>query len=121
MAPTTSITLRADTTSVRLAREFVRGTLTTESVVREDCELLVSELATNAVLHAGTAFRVAVHDGAGTIRVEVSDGDPTVPELQHDSPDAITGRGLQIVDRIADRWGVSPSADGKAVWFEIDR
>jgi len=85
-----------------------------------DAELLVSELVTNAVLHARSATRVTIdHDGT-TVRIAVCDDSPTRPRLRDYGPEAVTGRGLVIVDRIARRWGVDPSDDGKCVWFEIE-
>lgn len=79
--------------------------------------LLVSELATNAVRHAKTPFTVGMSHVPGTLEVEVGDGDPTHPRRR--DPDDDGGRGLQIVDALADEWGTRPRASGKAVYFRI--
>jgi two-component sensor histidine kinase len=92
--------------------------------VREGLLLLVTELVTNAVRHAAVgpdrSLQVAVGWGPAGVRVEV--GDPGGgPELAHPRrrPDASGGWGLLLVDRIADRWGVTRSAGGTSVWFEL--
>jgi anti-sigma regulatory factor (Ser/Thr protein kinase) len=85
-----------------------------------DAELLVSELVTNAVLHARSSTRVLIEREGTTLRISVFDTSPTRPRLRELGPDAVTGRGLLLVDRIARRWGVDPDAPGKCVWFEVD-
>jgi anti-sigma regulatory factor (Ser/Thr protein kinase) len=107
--------------AVGQARNFVGGQVAGLPVA-DDVVLTASELATNAVRHAGTPFTVAVsHDGV--IRVEVSDLSPVLPaELEANRPDG-SGRGLRMISTVADRWGAEPTADGKTVWaeFETDR
>lgn len=85
--------------------------------------LLVSELATNALRHAGTEFEVAVRPTATGVRVAVSDDSPVRPEERRrlPGPDSEGGRGLAIVERLAARWGVEGDPPGKTVWFELDR
>jgi anti-sigma regulatory factor (Ser/Thr protein kinase) len=95
----------------------MRGWGCTDAIA--DAELLVSELVTNAVLHARSAARVMIERAGTTVRVSVFDDSPARPRLRDYGPEAVTGRGLVIVDRIAARWGVDPSDDGKCVWFEI--
>lgn len=110
--------------SVAKAREFVRGRMTaahaTDCAV-EDAQLVVSELATNALRHTGTPFCVTVDirpaAGETWIRVGVEDDDPTPPVVRPAAPDAVSGRGLQIVDRCADRWGYHGLATGGKVVF----
>jgi len=85
-----------------------------------DAELLVSELVTNAVLHARSASRVTIERQGATLRISVFDTSPTRPRLRNYGPEAVTGRGLLLVDRISDRWGVEQVPTGKTVWFEID-
>ncbi len=85
--------------------------------------LLVSELVTNGVLHAGTAVGVAVGYDGDSLAVAVTDGVPGGIEPgpwstpQHRG--APSGRGLRIVDALADDWGVSVHDQGKTVWFEL--
>ena len=94
----------------------------------EDLVILVSELVTNSVRHTGRARGDEVEDRLGDwidrsgIRAEVADGGPGFEKFVRPStPDQLGGWGLQIVDRLSDRWGVRRgSAPGSAVWFEID-
>jgi anti-sigma regulatory factor (Ser/Thr protein kinase) len=93
-------------------------TLGADDVI-DDAELLVSELAANAVVHARTAMRVSVLERSGRIRIEVRDDDPTLPQRR--SPDlmALDGRGVMLVDTLATAWGINGNHQGKTVWFEL--
>ncbi len=85
-----------------------------------DAALLVSELVANVVLHARTSAEVRMSVRDGVLLVEVSDGSPGSVAPQHTSPYATTGRGLALVEAIADAWGSRPvSGGGKVVWFEL--
>jgi anti-sigma regulatory factor (Ser/Thr protein kinase) len=86
---------------------------------QEAVEMIVSELASNAVIHAATPFTVRLIVGI-TVRVEVSDGNADPPILRRPSSLRVGGRGLVIVDGFADRWGAYPVDDGKVVWAEVD-
>lgn len=85
--------------------------------------LLVSELATNALLHGslrGRLFRVHLILTATTLRIEVSDPrGERLPAVRQAEDDDCYGRGLLIVARIADRWGVEPRSIGKTVFAEL--
>ncbi|MFL6127562.1 MAG: ATP-binding protein [Mycobacteriales bacterium] len=83
--------------------------------------LLVSELATNAIRHGSPPVRLSLRLYADRLRVEVADGSPTLPHLARPGPDRPGGRGLQIVQQLAARWGsqASRSPLGKTVWFEL--
>lgn len=105
--------------SVRRARRLVIGALAGVGTAADDAVLLASELATNAVIHAGTPFRVAVRRRDDRLRVEVADGSRAVARRQRFSTTSGTGRGLALVDDVADRWGVDQDGDGKTVWFEL--
>lgn len=87
-----------------------------------DAALVITELVTNAVLHAGgcTAFHVRpTADGAG-VRVEVLDGSAIPPVFGRHSEEALTGRGIRLVSSISAQWGVEPLPDGgKLVWAEV--
>ena len=112
-AEATSQAFPADLASVAAARRFVRGALDGIPDDRRDrLTLVVSELATNALLHAATSFEVGLH-WDGHVRMEVSDGVPTMDDIG-------SGRGLLLVDRLCQRWGVEPCGDGKRVWCEFD-
>jgi anti-sigma regulatory factor (Ser/Thr protein kinase) len=112
----------ADVTTPRLPRDFLRGALQTWSLdgLGEVTELLTDELVSNVVRHVGRPMTVRAIRGPSTVRVEVDDRSTDVPMVQHPGPDAPRGRGLELVDGLADRWGTEPREDGKTVWFEID-
>jgi phosphoserine phosphatase RsbU/P len=115
----------AQRASVAAARQFVTDALVEAGVtsVLDDSRLLVSELATNAVVHANTDFSVTVHISAGRVYVEVRDGDPTELDLtaDQDLPElAISGQGLRIVGRLAGSWGSRVEDHGKVIWFSVD-
>jgi serine phosphatase RsbU (regulator of sigma subunit)/anti-sigma regulatory factor (Ser/Thr protein kinase) len=88
--------------------------------VRDTAALLVTELVTNATRHAGGDLRVRAGLRTDVLLVEVSDASPQLPELaglptwEHES-----GRGLLLVDALADRWGADSLPTGKRVWFEL--
>lgn len=82
--------------------------------------LLVSEVATNAVLHSyGAEIRVRVLDHGLRLRVEVSDGSPELPVMRGARPTDEDGRGLALVEALAVAWGADARPDGKTSWFEI--
>ncbi|MBK3573748.1 ATP-binding protein [Streptomyces sp. MBT65] len=118
--------------SVRRARELVRKRLSEYGLqdLVDIAELLVSELATNAVVHAGGRYRLTLSLDVGTLRCEVADERrhlPRPPHRQAESdahldvdPDSENGRGLFLVDALAHRWGSRLVDDGKEVWFELE-
>lgn len=115
--------LSAEPASAARARRLV-----IEALHRGGCEylsdvaeLLVSELVTNAILHAGSDVRLYVHTDGRRVRVEVADASAALPQVRHFAIDATTGRGLELVEALAPRWGATPTAGGKTVWFELDR
>jgi anti-sigma regulatory factor (Ser/Thr protein kinase) len=85
----------------------------------EDARLVVSELATNAVVHAGSPFTVAVRYDGETIRIDVHDWNPALPVLRDGGPFSRSGRGLHLVGALTSAWGVERSPDGKTVWAEL--
>jgi anti-sigma regulatory factor (Ser/Thr protein kinase) len=105
--------------NVAAARRFVVDSLAGARDGVDDCELLVSELATNAVRHGRSMFRIGVYRRDGPIRIEVSDHNDRLPVQGGAGPEAQSGRGLQIVDALSARWGVRPDFEGKTVWFEV--
>lgn len=83
-------------------------------------QLLVSELVTNAVLHARTGCTVRLIYDDSHLRVEVGDGNPAAPSRRRYSEQSGTGRGLALVEALAQDWGVDSVPDGKVVWFVLD-
>jgi anti-sigma regulatory factor (Ser/Thr protein kinase) len=112
----------ADPSSAAKARRFVEATLHTWScdALLDAAVLLVSELVSNAVLHAGTPIAVVLSRHDGRLRVEVRDGSERLPVAKHYSALSGTGRGLLLLDRMADQWGSGRDGTGKTVWFELD-
>lgn len=107
--------------SAAAARRFVLASVPGYDDGDRRLATLVSELATNAIVHAGTPFSVRVEQDASRIRVSVSDQSPKAPTRRAVEPSSPAGRGLYVIEAYADRWGYSPEGDGKKVWFEIDR
>ena len=104
-------------------REFVRLALGPVPVL-DEAVLLVSELTTNAVIHTasgdGGTFDVAVRRCPSTVRVEVHDaGSCRVPMPHPEDFMAEEGRGLGLVNLVADRWGHNGDQDGRSVFFEL--
>jgi anti-sigma regulatory factor (Ser/Thr protein kinase) len=109
-----------DARSVGASRRFVREVLWLHPQAHIDAvELMVSELATNSVKHAHSAFEVSIDDSRGEIRVEVLDMGRGQPVLRSPTPIEPSGRGLRIVDALARAWGSVDSPDGKTVWFTL--
>jgi two-component sensor histidine kinase len=84
-----------------------------------DIALVVTELATNAVLHAGSAFCVSLALSGGAIRISVSDTLPLGANGVDQHLAAVSGHGLGVVAAISTRWGVESVPSGKAVWAEL--
>jgi anti-sigma regulatory factor (Ser/Thr protein kinase) len=114
-----SLHLSPDYSAAARARHFVADTMRAWGCddAIPDAELLVSELVTNAVLHARSATHLTIERDGATLRFSVCDSSPTRPRLRDYGPEAVTGRGLLLVDRIARRWGVEADGEGKCVWF----
>jgi anti-sigma regulatory factor (Ser/Thr protein kinase) len=109
--------------SVPLARHVTLDVLRGWGSVHDldDAALLVSELVSNVVDHAGgeAVATLELALAADWLRISVADGSairPVVRELGGDRP---RGRGLQLVEAIADRWGVEDHQGGKRIWFEL--
>jgi len=112
-----------DATSIRAARRFVLDGLGDAAQdLRDAISVMVSELAMNAVQYACTTFVVSIDLTGDSLRVAVTDSGGGSPEAQPLPPASSPhGRGLFLVDRLADEWGVSPAADGpeRTVWFRV--
>lgn len=92
---------------------------------RAPADLAVSELVTNALLHAGTPIRLRLSRLGGGVKVEVFDGDRRLPVVSSANPESLlanrsmTGRGLALIATISDRWGADPAGAGKVIWAEL--
>ena len=86
-----------------------------------DAALAISELVTNAVLHAREPITVTIWVGDSEVVVRVRDGSPLSPSFSMLDPTAVTGRGLVLVSAVADAFGVDAVEGGKEVWFSLTR
>jgi anti-sigma regulatory factor (Ser/Thr protein kinase) len=109
--------------SVRASRNFVLAALRRLEADDQihDATVIVSELATNAVRHARSPFRVSVSELGGFVCITVKDVGESHAALPTNDPDehAIDGRGMAIIDALAHRWGYSALEDGKVVWAQL--
>lgn len=88
----------------------------------DDTVLLVSELVSNAVVHArqATPLEMELVLADARLRVSLSDSSPIAPSPRHAARADEGGRGMAIIDALSDGWGVEGHAGGKRVWFEVD-
>jgi anti-sigma regulatory factor (Ser/Thr protein kinase) len=109
--------------SAASARHLVRDTLIQAGVQSwttvDTAMLLISELVTNAVVHAHTPVEVHIAVRGPVVRIEAHDGSTSPPRLPHVDAGATSGRGLAMVDELATSWGSVVGPDGKTVWFEL--
>jgi hypothetical protein len=120
-----SVVLVPDRTAPEIARALIKDACEAWGVRRLSRlgQLIVSELVTNGVVHARTELRVTVRLCGRTLSLAVRDGDP---RLLHPPGGGVEadghgyGRGLLIVDSMADSWGCTPTADGKVTWATLD-
>jgi anti-sigma regulatory factor (Ser/Thr protein kinase) len=116
------ITLRAEPGSVPRARRFVEQVLVGWGLddLVWTATLLVSELTTNACLHARTPMTVTLErTETGAVRLGVDDGSAVAPQMRHYAEEATTGRGMRLVASLSTRSGVQPLPQGKSVWVEL--
>lgn len=107
-------------TARRLARYVVLRQWGLSPQTAESAVLLVSELVGNAVRHTGArVFGLRMLRRRGWIRVEVRDPSRGLPCLMPVQPMDVSGRGLFLVDKLSDRWGVDLLPRGKTTWFEM--
>lgn len=116
------LSLRPTTGATRAARHQVVA-WAREAGLRPDGEhvlaLLTSELVANAVRHAEGEVTVGARTDGRSVVVEVCDGSTVRPVLLRQSPSALGGRGVDIIDRLAEAWGVRARTGGKVVWFAV--
>ncbi|MFE7530720.1 ATP-binding protein [Kitasatospora sp. NPDC057542] len=86
-------------------------------VALQELELCASEVIANALVHAGERCAVTIRWHSGRVRVEVADRGAELPGREREE-EATSGRGLMLVEALADVWGWHPTVTGKVVWFE---
>lgn len=107
--------------AVPRARRFVSNAVSAAGFpgLTADAELVVSELVTNAQLHARPPVVVQVSVGEGAVRIAVADGNRLSPVRGVARSDAMTGRGVALVEALSREWGVEQVSGGKVVWAEL--
>ncbi|MFF5787055.1 ATP-binding protein [Streptomyces sp. NPDC012693] len=116
-----------DPAEVGRARRWARSRLAGSGIgadepLAETLVLLISELVTNAVVHTGCpAVLRMLFAAEGGVRVEVADTSDRPPRPRYAEGEDTNGRGLELVDGLADRWGWEPEGVGKSIWCEVDR
>ncbi len=116
------VVLPRDPASVPLARDHVRSACLAAAVPPDTCDsavLLASEVVTNAVIHGRGRVRLQVLAERHRVLVEVGDDNATRPTVRLRDDEATGGRGMAIVEMLAQRWGSRESPGGKVVWFEV--
>ena len=116
------LNLPGQASSAPAARHFVARILHSwrlAGVAEGDIQLLTSEVVGNAIRHAAAPLTLIVRYDGEHVRIEVGDGSLELPRRLQPGPDATSGRGVQIVHDVAERWGVMQTTDGKRVWFDI--
>ena len=107
--------------SVSTARRFAADLLSEWAADEAEWTVtqLVSELATNAVLHARSAFEVELQLDGEQLLIRVSDQSPQEPVRRRFGEQSTTGRGLALLAQLSEDWGVDLSSDGKTVWCAV--
>jgi anti-sigma regulatory factor (Ser/Thr protein kinase) len=105
----------------RTARDVLRAWAVPDEDRIHDVCLIVSELVTNAVRHGGTRVRLELALDSGNFTVAAADGSAVVPQSRSSTDDDENGRGLAIIEALADSWGVDEQAGGKRVWARLRR
>jgi serine phosphatase RsbU (regulator of sigma subunit)/anti-sigma regulatory factor (Ser/Thr protein kinase) len=116
------LVLPRDPASVPVARDHVRTACRAASMAADVCDsavLMASEVVTNAVIHGRGRVRLQVTAERDRVVVEVADDSIATPAVRHAGEDATGGRGMAIVELLADAWGTRPTTSGKVVWFAL--
>jgi len=122
-----SVELDATLEAARAARSYVTGVLSAWAMpagLIDIATLLTSELASNAITHGqsqgqGGTFTLEVRSFGCCLSVDVADHSPNVPVPRSPASDTESGRGLQLIARVADSWGYYFAGDRKHVWFHL--
>jgi len=113
------LTVPADPSASAAARRFLQEAAADWDLspdLTEVAQLVVSELVSNAVEHAGTSSTVALELSEDTLRISVRDGSTTRPVPRPLDMVSFRGRGLPLIDRVSEHWGIADHAEGKTVW-----
>jgi anti-sigma regulatory factor (Ser/Thr protein kinase) len=126
-AQTCTLALDDDPRAAGVARRFLRQTLTGWGIDDdpiETAQLCLSELVTNAVIHAGATSDLTLTFGDGVLTVAVRDhggaGGASAQVVEDDDPLRVFGRGLVLVEALSDSWGSVHDAVGTSSWFVLD-
>jgi anti-sigma regulatory factor (Ser/Thr protein kinase) len=112
--------LDRDSAMIRVARQALRRWLEERKCTNtEDAMLVLSELVTNAMVHARAGCTIEMQHHDDLLRLNVRDPSPAPPTIGSARPDDIGGRGLQLVAAIAQAWGWEPIDGGKRVWAHL--
>lgn len=116
--------LPAQRSSARIARHWVMHTIAASGVTgpqNQVVELLTAEVVANAAVHgpADGTIRVTAWTDERNAYVSVSDDSSASPVVRHPEPSDLSGRGMALVQALADEWGVEIGPDGKTVWFSL--
>lgn len=113
--------MAGDAGALRATRSVVGDLLEGQSDdVRDVAMLLTDELVTNALVHGGGRFSLAVDVSRQLLRVSVGDRSSQVPRVLHFRSDGEHGRGMAFVDALATSWGTDQEPNHKEVWFELE-
>ena len=119
-----TVDLPASRRAPRLARRFVATTLAAWDLrsLHDDAQLVVSELVSNAVIHAPgpDSYRLELTQLGGSVRLSVADGSPRAPVMRTDDDGRPGGKGLRIIEALSAAWGHEPDHMGKRVWADLD-
>ncbi|NAZ88736.1 ATP-binding protein [Kineococcus indalonis] len=119
---TCSTTLAPEPTSSRTARHLVADWCIAEGIIGDVVDtllLLTAELVTNAVIHGRSDVVLSLGRHGSRVRVGVADENTRLPLRREPDPDALDGRGMALVEALADAHGVDVEPFGKVVWFDV--
>src|SRR3954471_24938781 len=118
---TYELTLSPTVDAVGVGRRFVADALSEWDLgaLAYTATLLTSEVLTNCVLHARTPIVLTLVRGRDSVTISVHDGSPLLPRRRRHSRDATTGRGLALLDQLAQTWAVTNDGSGKTLTFVV--
>lgn len=120
---TRQIRLPMDATAASCARTFASETLERWECpqLNDEVRLVVSEVVTNAIIHARTDMTLTLLNMGDNLQIRVSDGDSRPPKLRSANTSDTGGRGIFLVEAICSAWGVDDQPPGKVVWLDISK